>query len=179
MLRNIVSCCYRSLPLTPLHDDTVHDLKIKEAVSVSKNYQELLENLWYIFEELIDIRSEKSPYKESISILMNKIDKFIRANLASYINTRTLSEQFGLVPSYLSKLFKDYKGISPSDYLLRLRIEKAKELIASQPDFLTKDIAESIGFSDPLYFSKIFKKETGMTPSEYKSIARGCSLSKF
>lgn len=176
-VRNIISCCYRSLPMTPLHDDTTHDYEIREAISVSRNYQELFENLWYIFEELIDIRSEKSPYKESTSILMNKIDKFIRANLVNYINTRTLSEQFGLVPSYLSKLFKDYKGISPSDYLLKLRIEKAKELISSQPDFLTKDIAESIGFSDPLYFSKIFKKHTGMTPSEYKSTAKGSSRS--
>ncbi len=177
-MRNIVSFCYRSLPQTPLQDDTPHDHEIRKALSVSKNYPELFENLWYMFEELFDIRSEKSPYKESISILMNKIDKFIRANLAGSINTRTLSEQFGLVPSYLSKLFKDYKGISPSDYLLKLRIEKAKELISSQPDFLTKDIAESIGFSDPLYFSKIFKKKTGMTPSEYKNTAKGTSFSK-
>ena len=58
-------------------------------------------------------------------------------------------------------------GMSPSDFLRKLRMQRAEDLIArSRMNF--SQIAFSVGFSDPKYFTKCFKKETGMTPSEYR-----------
>ena len=58
----------------------------------------------------------------------------------------------------------------PSDFLRRLRMQRAEELIArSKMNF--SQIAFNVGFSDPKYFTKCFKKETGMTPSEYRQQA--------
>lgn len=58
-------------------------------------------------------------------------------------------------------------GMSPSDFLRSLRMQRAEELIVkSKMNF--SQIAFSVGFSDPKYFTKCFKKETGMTPSEYR-----------
>lgn len=175
LLRDIIFLCQRSIPGSLTFNPAELELEINEAISLSNNYTELFNNLWYIFEDLFDLRSRVKTHSDSIAVLMRKIDNYIRQNIAEPLNNQVLSDIFGLVPSYLSKLFREYKGMSPVDYLLHLRIERAKELITSQPNFFLKDIASAIGYSDPLYFSKIFKKETGMSPSEYRHLQKGTS----
>jgi YesN/AraC family two-component response regulator len=70
-------------------------------------------------------------------------------------------------PSYLSRLIKRYLGKTFVDALTELRIEKAKQLL-EKSDLKTYEIADAIGIGDPHYFSTIFKKTTGMTPSSYR-----------
>ena len=70
-------------------------------------------------------------------------------------------------PSYLSRLLKQHLGKTFVDALTDFRIEKAKQLIAAS-DLNMYAVADAVGFSDPHYFSTIFKKVTGMTPSEYR-----------
>ncbi len=59
--------------------------------------------------------------------------------------------------------------MSPSDYLNRLRIERAKALLLENMFLTVREIAEITGYADQLYFSKVFKKETGMTPSDFRA----------
>ncbi|WP_082112255.1 helix-turn-helix domain-containing protein [Paenibacillus sp. DMB20] len=61
------------------------------------------------------------------------------------------------------------KGVSPIEYLTQLRIEKAKRLILEPSNHKFKDIGDMVGYSNPYYFSKVFKLVTGLTPSEYKN----------
>ena len=77
-----------------------------------------------------------------------------------------------LHPVYLSRLFKNLKGVSPMEYLTNLRINKAKELILSDSDLSLKEVAEISGYMDQFYFSRIFKTITGKSPSEYKNDIR-------
>ena len=65
-------------------------------------------------------------------------------------------------------LFKEKMGVAPIEYVNTLRIERACNLIASSPMSFSK-VGENCGFYDNFYFSKIFKKITGMTPTEYKN----------
>lgn len=171
-LRSILSALFRYLGDFSSIRLAEIELEISEAVLVSKDYSDLLNNIWYLFEELFNLRLERSTNSDSTELLMQKIDKYLVSNLGELINHQKLSEVFGLVPSYLSKQFKKYKGMSPADYLIKLRIEKAKEIFLSQPDILTKDVAMIVGFTDPFYFSKIFKKETGMSPSVFRAYNR-------
>lgn len=70
---------------------------------------------------------------------------------------------------YLGKLFKKELKIKFSQYVLNVRMEKAKELLAADENQLTCDLARKTGFGDnPRYFNQVFKKYTGMTPTEYK-----------
>ena len=72
-------------------------------------------------------------------------------------------------PDYLGKLFRQTTGEKFSQYVTRLRIEKAIELIREADDVKVYEIADRIGFGDnPQYFSQVFKRHTGFTPSEYK-----------
>lgn len=100
--------------------------------------------------------------------LMEQIDQYIQSHLAATITNQSLSSHFGLTSAYLSKLFKEYKHLTPAEYLVYLRVEKAKKLLLENQDLLAKDIAHLIGYSDPLYFSRVFKKLTGMYPSDFR-----------
>lgn len=80
------------------------------------------------------------------------------------------SEMLYMNPDYLGKLFKKETGEKFSNYVMKLRMEKAIEMIMDTSDVKIFEIAESLGYGDnPQYFSKVFKKYTGMTPSEFKS----------
>ena len=66
-------------------------------------------------------------------------------------------------------LFKDETGLSVIDYINRHRISQAESMLSDQ-SLAIKDVAYSVGFSDQMYFSKVFKKHTGKTPTEYKRL---------
>ena len=73
----------------------------------------------------------------------------------------------GLNPAYFSTLFKQSCGSSFKEYLNMIRIEESKRLLANT-DYPILDIAVSVGFEDQSYFSKVFKKYTGLTPKQYR-----------
>jgi two-component system response regulator YesN len=77
------------------------------------------------------------------------------------------AERLSISESYLSKLLRRRLGTSFVEYLADYRIERAKELIASS-DMLAYEVAEAVGYPDARYFASLFKKRTGMTPSEYR-----------
>lgn len=75
---------------------------------------------------------------------------------------------------YLGKLFAKEVGDKFSSYVMKVRIEKAKELIQRSDDVLVFEMAEQLGFgNNPKYFSQVFKKYTGYSPSEYKKACSG------
>jgi YesN/AraC family two-component response regulator len=149
------------------------DLATDEAISNSSNYNELMQNMWFIFEDLMWRRKHRTEEKVKPSELLLRLDEFLQEHLHENLNNTLLSKKFGFAPSYLSKLFRNYKGMSPSEYLINLRVEKAKQLMKSEPDISSKEISIILGYSDPLYYSKIFKKVTGVWPSDYKTIISG------
>ncbi len=92
---------------------------------------------------------------------------FIKMNYSRKINITMIAQNLGLNRSYLAVLFKKKLKISPQDYLIRFRVERACELLRN-PILSIGDVARSVGYDDPLAFSKIFKKTKGRSPSEYR-----------
>lgn len=137
--------------------------EINGIVVRADNLDEIFEEFLLWCHELMFTESE-----EDTKALMGKLDVYIQTHYKEALSTKMLALEFGLVPSYLSKLFQDYKGLTPNHYIQEIRIEKAKELLADCPGMMTKDIALMIGYADPSYFSKVFKKSTGVYPSEYR-----------
>lgn len=93
---------------------------------------------------------------------------YIDHNFQSDIYLETIAEQFHTSSKYLSRLIKNHLGISFGDYLARLRIEKAKELL-TETDMAINDIVEKAGFNSRNTFIRTFKKHVGMVPSEYRN----------
>lgn len=77
------------------------------------------------------------------------------------------AEKIPLCPDHLRRVFKRETGLAPLGYLLRLRVEHAQSLLIHSTLSVT-DIAHMSGFDDPYYFSRLFKKHTGVSPSEYR-----------
>lgn len=79
-----------------------------------------------------------------------------------------ISEQIGFSPSYTSRMFKQLTDLTITEYLNRLRIEKAKQFLKDHPHLKVYEVAHLVGFQDQMYFQKMFKKLCGMTPKQYK-----------
>ena len=82
------------------------------------------------------------------------------------ISLDSVAQAVSISPYYFSKLFKEETGTNFSDYLTELRINRAKQLLDEDPDRNIKEISIESGYSNPNYFSRIFKKWTGSTPTE-------------
>ncbi|WP_090113865.1 helix-turn-helix domain-containing protein [Cohnella sp. OV330] len=96
------------------------------------------------------------------------VKSYIDGNLSEDLSLPRLAEIVHLNPDYMARLFKQSEKCTLTEYIGMLRIQKAKERL-SQPHVLVQDIAKELGFSTAGYFSRFFKKETGMTPQEYRT----------
>lgn len=106
---------------------------------------------------------------EAISNLVKKMQAYMREHYAEDITLQKLAEQFFLHPIYLSKLFKEKTGENFIDYLTLIRMENAKKLL-QETTLKVYDISNMIGYESSKYFSKIFREETGKTPSEFREM---------
>lgn len=93
---------------------------------------------------------------------------FIHQNYADSITIKDIANHICIDRSYLHRLFKKFLNKSPQEYLLSLRIEKAASLITDS-QLRISDISRSVGYTDPLLFSKTFKKMKRLSPSEFRA----------
>ncbi|MNI59062.1 HTH-type transcriptional activator Btr [compost metagenome] len=92
---------------------------------------------------------------------------YIFNHLYEELTLSKLAGVAGLNASYLSQLFKKETGLAVSDYIQRERIEEAKRLM-EWPGISLSDIATRLHFNDQSYFTKVFKKYTGITPKQFR-----------
>lgn len=149
--------------------------KLNELAEVSKrlqNFNSIQEaELW--FAELI---KKAFQIKVAVAVLphsayVSQAISYIHRHYSDDISQSTVAAAIGISPSYLSKQFKEDLGLGFSDYLCSYRIEKAMALLL-ETDENNKHVAQMCGFSDDAYFSRVFKKTTGMTPKEYRRIKK-------
>jgi len=119
-----------------------------------------------VYELLRQLHSRQIPLQPGD--LVAQAQYYIEENYAKPLTLDLLAEQLDSSPRHLSRLFKQQTGSSPIDYMLSLRIEKAKELLVATEASL-QEIAENIGYPDRYYFAKMFKKYTGIAPIRYRA----------
>lgn len=111
-------------------------------------------------------KMEDSREKEELSII-DKAKAYIDANFCRDISLDDVSREADISPYYFSKLFKQETGKNFIEYLTQVRLRNARELLQNS-QYSIKEICAQSGYSDPNYFSRIFKKYEGMTPSEFR-----------
>lgn len=116
--------------------------------------------------------SEKTKPDEEKENIVNKAKLLFRSNLTNSFTPEHAACELMIGYSYFRKLFKAYTGVSPGQFIIRLKIDKAKELLID-PTVPIKEIAHELKFESYFYFSKLFKDKTGLAPSEFRLNATG------
>lgn len=153
---------------------------IERRIALFENYINVLEegyssdnieyvnlSLWELFCSFIYSNYFAGIGKNRLSLIDSSI-KFMRENLDKVISVKELAEQFNYSSSHFVRLFKNKTGYSPIHYFNHLKIQKACQFL-SFTDLSVKEISFELGFDDPLYFSRLFKKSMYMSPLKYRN----------
>jgi two-component system response regulator YesN len=119
------------------------------------------------------LRQEAEKYKNRLEPdAIHRIKQYIAQNSHRDISLETIAQEAGMSPFYISKSFKEQFGVNYIDYLTECRVERAKALLSDGERSL-KEIAYEVGYRDPNYFSKVFKKCCGTSPTDYRKALIG------
>lgn len=102
------------------------------------------------------------------AVAVKEAQKYILSNLSGELSVQSISDSLRMHPAYLSRLYKLETGENISDYITRQKLEKALQLLKFSP-LKIYEIAIEIGYQNPNYFIKVFKKHFGLTPQEYRN----------
>lgn len=125
------------------------------------------EKLGEVLERLSGMPGDEAFEEEVSPTMLQRIIEEIRQNYTENITLTDLSKRYGISISHLSGLLKEELQLSFSEYITSKRIQKAKELLRDE-SLSVEAIAEQVGYNDYFYFTKVFKKNTGISPSKYR-----------
>ncbi|MCR6545037.1 AraC family transcriptional regulator [Dehalobacterium formicoaceticum] len=125
----------------------------------------LAQNMLKTFIDLVDVSKDKTGLQAT-----QKAAEFIRKNFREKLTIDDIAQEVYLSPCYLSRIFKKSLGCTLMDYLAQVRVENARVMLKN-PQYNVMQVAEENGFEDPGYFTRVFKKIEGITPSQYKQKA--------
>jgi AraC-like DNA-binding protein/ligand-binding sensor protein len=160
-------------------DNLIDALMETEAVSEDElqEYKEITEILEAHILLVLSSKTSFKSKKESTYPIYSSTDNWIIEAVQNYASTyynrelklTELAKIYFLNPQYLCRLFKRKTGTHFTDYLNRIRIEKAKEMLKLSEDTVL-DIALRVGFNNVTYFNRVFKVIEGVTPTEYRKL---------
>lgn len=163
---------------------SISDSHFELAVGRSPRLYDLLERLWYIsfqsgnipefqgkvlFYMILDevfscARNQDTGHSKR---LFDQVSAYIHEHYNEPLTVSMLAEQREVTRNRISYVFNKYSGMGPGDYLLNYRLNRGKEMLLVK-DMTIQEIALQIGFNDPFYFSRAFKKKFGLAPKEYR-----------
>jgi AraC-like DNA-binding protein len=144
---------------------------IDAIAAVSNDHSDFADNYYYLLLELFTM-----PFSDgnvmSAAQLVERIEGYFHNNISNHITLSMLCSEMNYSKVHLCRIFKKLKHTTPIGYFIQLKIEKAQSIIKECPALTLADIADSLGFKDVYYFSKVFKRVTGQTPSAVRELVR-------
>ncbi len=120
----------------------------------------------YLREHIDKTQRISENLRQDVAVM--KATHFIEENYQLDLDVEMLCHHVNYSRSYLSRLFKAETGMTIPEYISTIRVARAKHLL-TESQIPMREVAASVGINDPFYFSKIFKKHTGISPSEYRA----------
>lgn len=142
----------------------------KERVRMQLSFPQIKHDLLQMTEDCLNrIRTLRT---DSGCRPVDMVKRWIEEHYSEQMELNALAQMVYLTPSYLSKLFRSETGMTITDFVIEVRMAKAKELLRSGAEYKTYEIGMRVGYPDPAYFNKLFKRMVGVTPNEFKKISR-------
>ncbi|WP_313640848.1 AraC family transcriptional regulator [Paenibacillus sp.] len=146
---------------------------IMQAFKANKESAHLtsLGYLYLIVGEAADLLSSFSRLPGAESQVKRTVKQMIHYMASQYahpVSIEQMCDTLGYNRAYLSRVFKQETGLSPVTYLLKLRIEKSRQLLRERPELSVEQVAASVGLTDALYFSRQFKRFCAQSPTAYR-----------
>lgn len=138
-------------------------IQLEPDTSVSKYIALLKEH----GERLLQRMNKEEPSQD----IVQKAIQYMKSNYRNEIGTTLIAEHFQITPNYLSTVFHQKTGLTIMRFLMELRINKAKEILAER-DLQIQEVAELVGYINPRHFTNLFKKIEGCSPTEYKQMLK-------
>lgn len=135
------------------------------TVMALDDYEQLRQ--WFLDKMTAVCTSVHNRREERSESVVIRAQNYIQENYGKDISLDDVSKEVNISPYYFSKLFKEESGENFIEYLTRIRMEHAKEMLKN-PELSIKEVGMRSGYADPNYFSRIFKKQTDMTPREFR-----------
>jgi AraC-like DNA-binding protein len=110
-----------------------------------------------------------APARPLVPAWFRRAEKFVLEHLAGPLSVESVADAAGLSRAHFSRLFKRACGLSPHEFVLRRRVERAKELLLSDPQLALAEVAAEVGFCDQSHLTARFRELTGRTPAAYRS----------
>lgn len=151
-------------------DAAFYESRIVDIIELNRNDLASFFRINGIMYDIVGTLLSECPFEQvasSNTSISFQAMRYMDLHYHDDIQISDIADSIGIHPNYLSLMFKNEMNISPKKYLSNLKINKAKELLSESDDPINL-ISSSVGFSDALSFSKFFKKEIGVSPSQYR-----------
>lgn len=137
---------------------------IRERIYLARDFQVLQNLAAELLQEILAVTKEEKARKEDKLVLM--VAEYLKGHFQENLSLNQVAEEFQMSSYHLSKMFRKTMGKTFIEYLTELRIGRAKSLLMDGGLTVT-EIAFSVGYQDSGYFSKVFRKATGLSPREF------------
>lgn len=173
----------------------IHDSNLKESSLSHQHFElptgdstrltELIIRLWHVYNQQggISMFQTEMLFRDALNeallcadnrqtsseshALFQRVSKFIHEHYYQGLTIPLLAEHYNINRNRLSYVFKRHSGMGPAEYVLKYRINMAQKMLFTS-DVSVQQIAETVGITDPFYFSRVFKKQFGLSPTEYR-----------
>lgn len=148
---------------------SLYSQMIELAKEEAPGFQQLV--CMQILQMIVIVRSSlyRQIHDDKTTELIEKVKCVFIENLYNNLDIESLAQSLSINYKSLREIFKNYTGMSPYQYFLQLKINKARELL-SQGTYSVKEVSYKLAFQNPYYFSRLFKKKTGSAPSQWNGM---------
>lgn len=120
------------------------------------------------FDAIDELETDEGNNTQKFRKIIELAIEFINKNYSQNLSLKQIADVVYMNPNYLCDLFKQETGTYFSDYITRVRIDNAKKLLKTRAELKSYEVAELVGYKDAKYFTQVFKKQVGVTPTDYR-----------
>ena len=163
---------YRNIVLFLINKYAAHQMPIPDSIKMELSLFAIcryptLDSLRARLNGMVLSLAQKIGIESRSGELIHNVCEFLKQNYAEELTLNDLARHFYVSPPYLSRRFRKKTGITFVEYLEDIRMDKAKEYLTNS-EVQIADVSEQVGYLDPAYFAKVFKRKYRMSPSEYR-----------